>query len=250
MTNTTDVYWDVDGTSLHTYVRQIRTLGGERDTVPGWRGSDRVFAYKAGAEPRPMVADSRTLTLLATLLGREEDGTSPEVWRDSFTAKRREFKRLFWKPRGALFALTKRWDEGDGVVAATAHGRLANRLAGDMWGPYGQSVSVDVFLPDPFFYGAEITSGAGTVDNIGDDAVTRMTIVFSGAGTLTNSTNGVSVTVAEACTLDVHAGTALASGVNKIGGVTHAGAQEWMRLERGSNVLTGAGTVTFRPAYL
>ena len=273
--STTVNYWDVDGTSLQTLAYNISTLGGDRDSVPPWRGADRVFAYKAGAAARPMVADSRTITLLMWVIGMNADGSVPADQAISYHENRRMLKRLFWKPGGELFALTKRWTDSTGLHSATAMGRVAGNMGVDMFDPRGGKFAVDVFLPDPFFYGPETDTTIPlttptVVANDGDDTCTTLAVDFVGVLTnplITNQTPapdvwlkvGSSVAAADTVTAVVDETTVIraSDSANLIGAVTHSNSRAWMGLQRGNNtmVLTadgGAGhaVVRHRPAYL
>ena len=276
MTNSTDVYWDVDGVSLQTFAHNIVSLGGERDSVPPWRGSDRVFAYAAGASPRPMVADSRTVSLLMWVNGCNDDGSAPGGGAAiAYQENRRALKRLFWKPDGATFDLTKRWRDSAGVHYATATGRVNNSMATEMHGPHGSAFVVDVFLPDPWFYGDWVTtvlaSGVSQViENDGDDTCRTMTLNLEGVWhdpVLTNYTPTQDMWMK--ATTDVGAGDSVlvdvgeervrrdSDGANLIGTLTHIGDRSWMAFGRGASSIactgsagsTGVATLNHRPAY-
>jgi hypothetical protein len=278
MTDTTNVNWDVDGTSLNTYAWNIATLGGTRDSVPPWRGTDRKYAYRPGAAPRLMMPDSRTVTLAMWVIGQHADGSVAENLRRTFTSNRRMLKRLFWQPDGTLFGLTKRWveDDGGGVQWATGFGRVVSDMAPEMNGPYRGMFNVDVFMPDPFFYGAQenttIERGeTRTVGNQGDDRCRRVSISFVGPLTNPRITNlsgsgtdvwvelGMSISAGVHVTVDVDDATVTREldGANLIGALSHHGDHAWMRLYRGGNDLqltassgSGNAVVKMNPAYL
>jgi hypothetical protein len=275
MTDSTDVYWDIDGVSLQTYAFNISTLGGSRDSVPGFRGQDVQFAYKGGATERRMVADSRTVTLAMWVVGMNEDGTVSSHMERQYNANRRKLKQLLWKPRGATVALTKRWHDPTtgAVVSATARGRCASNLEPTMGGPYRGAFTADVFLPDPWFYGAPTTTTVPlntptVVANLGDDYATRLTLHFKGGSITTPRLENndadcwmkIATTIASSDQVDVDNDNQLATRAsnaeNLIGAVTHGGAHEWMYLLRGDNELeltavsgTGEVDVVVAPAY-
>lgn len=274
MTNSTDTYWDVDGTSLQTFAWNIATLGGGRDTVPGWRGTDRQFAYKAGAKHRAKVADSRVMTLAMWVVGMLDDGTVPPDMQIEYTENRRQLKRLLWKPDGAMFVLTKRWRETAGIIVASADGYVVSDMAPEMHGPKGSAFVVDVMLPDPWFYGPEVTTVLNVntptvIANAGDDVCTNITVELDGAltnPTVTNATPtpdvwfkvGSVISAGQEVVVDVDETTVVRTGdqANLIGSLTHSGARPWMLLQRGNNSLTltadagtGTATVRHRPAY-
>ena len=115
---------------------------------------------------------------------------------------------------------------------------------------YG-TVLVDFLLTSGVFYAtADATINPGTVTVNGETATTRMSITLPGAGTLTNSTAGVSVTVTAAATLNVLNFTATAG----LSTLTHSGDDYWFVLLPGSNTITWSGTgtpsIAYRAAYL
>jgi phage-related protein len=136
--------------------------------------------------------------------------------------------------------------------------------------------TIDLLFADPLWYGqtstsGTITAGAGAVvvDNSGELSSVDPTVTITSSGTmvnptLTNSTNGVSFTLA----------TTLSSGdsivvecryprvrrtsdsANLIGTVSNSGARSFMQLEPGNNSLAltttsgpGSAVVSFRPPH-
>jgi hypothetical protein len=141
-------------------------------------------------------------------------------------------------------------------------------------GPVASRFTIDVFLPDPWFYGSEVVTTVPvgtptTITNVGDDLSTAIVVDLVGQLTnplLTNSTPnpdvwmkvGSSISASATVRVDVDLATVkrLGDGVNLIGTLSHSGAREWMGLRRGTNslVLTvdgGAGhaDVKYRPAF-
>lgn len=269
MTNVITDYWDVDGVSLHTYASAITTLGGSRSGVPKFRGTDSQAAARRGSLYRPKVADARTLTLAMQVTGVDASSPGASPTTSQFRANLRSLQRLFWKPGGAQFTLTKRWNEGSGQVVASALGYFEDGLEPTMVGDRLAKLTVDVRLSDPFFYAAQQTStlavGVPTaINNIGDDVMTKITLEFNGALTnpkLTNATPspqvwvkyGGTVAGGDKVTLNVDDTTAIrtSDSTSVIGAITHSGARHWLGLARGSNTLTlttdsGTGTVAVK----
>ncbi|QOP66168.1 minor tail protein [Arthrobacter phage DanielleIgnace] len=101
-----------------------------------------------------------------TLVTRTESGTSQTIlvrldYRSTRQAARnnwRALRRLLWTPRRQI-ALTRRWYDQNGVLqTATAMAQYAGGLEPDVdAGGHRMQFSVDLFLADPFFYGAEVT---------------------------------------------------------------------------------------------
>ena len=118
-----------------------------------------------------------------------------------------------------------------------------------------------------------IVKGTGSpvtlnITNPGTVTAEKLTIDFLGpiaSPTITNTTNGTSVTInttvagTKHLLVDTGAYTALNDGTNVIGSVTHSGAVPFLTLKPGANTLQVSGaactgstlvTVSFAPAYL
>lgn len=236
MTNTTEVYWDVDGVSLQTYAFNIQTLGGDRMAPPSLRGDDLIVPYMPGSIWMPKVPESRILTLGMWVIGAEEDGSMPteESARLKFDQNWRKLRKLLWTPR-RQFTLTKRFwvleeelTEGGmnvddlprsgnyRLLTATARGTYAGGLIPSMTGPARAIFTVDIKLADPYFYSEAIeipfsiaTSGVNpgpnqTVEILGDDRTTAVMVEFIGPLTnprITNQTPDPEVSVTYASTI-------------------------------------------------
>ncbi len=288
--NTTDEYWDIDGSSLNVPGWNLSTLGG-RFNVPPLRGEDTTYAYVPGDQPGVYVPGSRTLTFNMWLVGANRSTGDLSVdqrrmWNDNWTY----LTGLFWTPNRQL-TITRRLlltdpDTGLGYIQTTAaQGRYISGLDPQMTGRTRATFTVDVKLHDPFFWGAETSTTIAvadpeTVHNPGDfDAGHRNFFVeFHGPlvnPKLTNSTAAPDVWVKFAGSLDADqiltldmerfaAALNAAPGysypeysLNRVGDISHSGAHNWMALGKGDNTLTltadsGTGTavVRFRPPYL
>jgi hypothetical protein len=268
VTNVITDYWDVDGTSLHTYATGITTLGGSRSGVPKFRGENTQAAARRGAVHRPKVADSRVITLAMEVTGVDANSPGATPTATQFRANLRALQRLFWRPAAGQFVLTRRWNEGAGQVTAAALGSFEDGLEPTMVGNKMAKTTVDVRLADPFFYTAQQTATLAvgvpqTITNPGDDIVTMMTLEFNASlinPKVTNSTTSPQVWIKYGGTIgsgkitaDVEQTTAIKSidSSSVVGAITHSGARHWLGLARGANTLTltadsGTGTVTVK----
>lgn len=287
--NTTDEYWEVDGTSLHLPGWNIQTIGGSRLGVPGLRGEDRQYAYVPGEEWSPKEPSSRVLSLAMWTVGAVPETGALDVdqrrqWNDNWN----RLRKLMWQPR-RQFVLTRRWllsdEDGDPFMqTASALGQFAGGLEPSMTGRTRATFTVDIKLADPFFYSTEVATPINrnetvTIHNPGDYVAAHNNLVVDLVGPLTNPTlynltpsPVVSVTVNDSVpsgrtlTLDVGAFTARLNEVggigapiptNRIGKVSHSGARRWMGLFPGDNSVrleadagTGHASVRLRPPYL
>jgi len=222
VTNTTETYWEVDGSSLQTYAYNIVTLGGDREAPPRTRGSDITVPFKPGSNYVRKIVESRVVTLGMWVVGANPDGTIPtnENLRRTYDRNWRQLRRLLWQPR-RQFTLTKRfWVETADLTAAgvntaplpkeglwslitvVARASFAGGLNPQMSGPARSSFTVDLLLSDPYFYGDEIripfsTAPADalnpgptrTVSILGDAETTYVEMDFTGPITSPRFTN-------------------------------------------------------------
>jgi hypothetical protein len=261
---TTDEFWEIDGQALNTWAWNIESWGGDRRSVPPLRGSNVLLPFRPGERWIPKVAGARTMTLGMWVLGCDADGDVPPEMRGRFNDNWRALQRLMWRTDRQM-TLTRRTRRSNGSIAVQdALVEFAGGLEPSTEVPGRAKFTVDLRLADPYFRPRDsitrtFTSGGGTVTNPGDDTVLDMTIVFGGAGTLTNTTTGLSLHVPFAGTVDTKAFTAVrtSDGTSMVSAVVTNrahGALEWMHLRREDNVFTwdGIGTVgiTFTPVYV
>lgn len=277
MSISTDTYWDVDGTPLQTMAFNIATLGETRLSPPPFRGDNAVVPFSPGAYWLPKVVESKTITLAMWVIGSTEDGDFPS----SSSAQRlfednwQKIRRLFWTPRRQL-TLTKRFYVNGTLITAVGKAQFAGGLEPVMSGPVRGAFTVDLFMADPFFYGAEVSQSLAlntdetfTVD--GDEQTTAVNIDFHNAFTnpkVTNSTTSTwaqytgGIASGDTVTLDVANFSAEydpSSGSNYAvsGKVDHDGLDPfWLALETGSNTLrlttssgNGSATVRYQPRW-
>lgn len=295
MSPTTTEYWDFNGTPLNQPFWNISSFGGSRQDLPLMRGQNYPVAYRAGQMWRPKQPDQRTITLAMWAAGIDQALLVPAAdQRLAFNNNFQQLRSLFWQLGNlgsTLGFLTRRWyltqNGSTGIVSATAQAEIAGTVQPTMSGRTRADFSVDFLLADPYFYGLRQSlnvpaNGSGTqLYNLGDAAVgfgqsqgqggVPFSLTFYGQltdpVTLTNVTNGVSVTINNSViasgatlSLDVLNYTAFTgSGSSWLGNVTHYGARPWMLLMPGSNILTmstgnggdsGHCTLNWQPGYL
>lgn len=275
MANSTDVFWSVNGVSIQTLGFNVATRGGH--APPPLRGSDTLIPYRVGQQLEERIPDSRTLPFKMWAIGMDEDGLVGAYGpRSEYEKNYKKLRNLIWN-QGRPITLTKRWkDYGSGTVqTATATGIYDGGLAEEMTGPARSDFGFDIFLADPFFYGAAVpvtfTAVATSTQNItvlGDYPTTKATLLVNGARTnfrLTNSTEGHYVNVnsvigaGATATIDVDLWTAVKSAAptNIIKDVTHFGHKHWLSLRPGAQSLvlssssgSASATLTYIPRWL
>lgn len=152
-TNTTTEYWDINGTSLQTLRWQIEDFGGTLEAPPPFRGDTITVPYAEGQVWRERVADARTITFPMVVFACDSTGANA-----SETQLRKNWytlRALFWGSGGAQLAITRRWAAGlmsAGAITATGHGVFAGGLEPVNIGMQGLRFTVDIFMPDPYFY--------------------------------------------------------------------------------------------------
>jgi len=270
--NNTDVYWEIDGTSLHTYAWSVQTLTG-REGLPPRLGDNQRVAYRHGEIWRRKLWGPRPLSLAMWVIGRDEDGEpGPEGPWEQWRSNLEVLKALF-APLDRLLVVTKRIKSNDGLLVLTGEAEVSGAIEPNMQAPAAAAFVVDMLMPDPFWYGAEVTDtlevGPNTLANPGNTAVERMVLRFNGPLTdaqlvNTSLTPPVALSVmgeiADGDWIELDTATFRAvdqDGVSVLGRISHSGAWPWMVLQPGSNAMqlnVGAGTgtvdVAFSSAYL
>jgi hypothetical protein len=252
----------------------IATMGGSRFSVPVLRGQNYEVPYRAGQNFRAKFPDSRTITLAfwADGQGQHSTGTYPAAdQRLAFNNNLQQLRDAFFQlgaSGSSQSQLARNWyltqSGTNKLVTATAMAELAGSMDLTMNGRTNAGFSVDLLLADPHFYGAlqtvACTGSSTTVTGLGEgvaglgysSAVSSFTVTLSAAATVTNTTAGVSFTVASGpsfpVTVDVLNGTVIDNGgANQISALTHAGSRAWMVVLTGANTINvSAGTATFR----
>lgn len=280
MAVTTDTYWDVDGVPLQTLAYNIKTWGGDLQAPPPLRGQDITIPYKPGTVWQPRVPDGRSISFDMWVNGADTDGKVPTSasMRAEFEKNLKTLRALFWKP-GKQISITKRWkDYGSSTVkTATAKGVFAGGFVPSMEGALRASFSVDIYLSDPFFYGAETTVNFAatavsnqTITVPGDYETTAITIEFDAPRNtmrLTNTSEGAYIDVnhdligGAEILVDVDKWTALknptGTPVNVVKDIGSFGHTYWFVLRPGSQTLsltsstgTGGATLKYRPRFI
>ncbi|WP_353809071.1 hypothetical protein [Agromyces sp. SYSU T00194] len=264
--------WSIDGVDLSDHAFNVVQV--DDTAAPPLRGDDLVFSRIPGRAFTGRVEDSYSITLGMHVLGQDHGGTTKADWADSFEEHWRALRRLFRPDGGRQFVLGRSWTDDLGSHYAEAMAVAPTAFERRHIGAYQAAITVDLYLADPFFYGAEevVELDVDTptvVSNVGDMATTAIVLDFNGQltnATVTNSTPtpdvwvklGSSVADADSVSVDVAETTVIreSDSANIIGAVSHSGARAWFGLLRGDNTITlsadaGAGTVDlrFRPLW-
>lgn len=279
--NTTEEWWDINGTSLNQHGWNIVTVGGARYDLPTRRGDNMVFAYRPGSVHRAKLPDARTITLVMWVAGVEpSSGTNYDNailrWNDNWDFLRRSV----WRADGSQLDLTRRWNltvsGTPTLVTATAKAEIADAMEPTMTGRTRADFAMTFLLADPYFYGTTVTetcvlSTPKSVVNPGHDFAMHNNVTVTLTGPLTNPrlTNTTatpdvwvqytgSIPTGDTVVLTVGTFVAVTNhGVNVINNISHSGARFWMGLLPGTNSLTltatagtGSATVAFQPPYV
>ena len=219
---------------------------------PPVRGANLAMPHRPGQVWEQKVADQAVLNLIFGVLDQIPGGGTVTDPVAQHLANMQAFRAALWKTT-ATRTLTRNLTLPSGVQTTTGAFELAS-LQSQRLGVSARQVTVALTLLDGYLYGATVdktVTGSQTISVLGDASTVKMTIDLPGAGTLTNSTLGISVTVSALTTLDVLAFTSTAG----IGLVTaHTGDDFWMRLQPGNNAMvwsgSGAATLHVNEAYL
>ena len=210
---------------------------------PPYRGEDTRVPSRRGGLYAAQEYDTYTFPIHLELLG-----SSQADYQDKLASLR----ALAESSRAAV-TFTRVHPTGAGDTTQTCSARCRLSEPGSRNGLLNGRVSLEVTNFDGCWYGAAVAPAIPATITVGGTAPTnRMTLVLPGAGTLTNTTLGVSVTVTAAATLTVQ--TKATTGT--YGDVVASGDPfgNWFAYAPGSNTVTwsGAGTPTtsHSPAFL
>lgn len=256
--NTTDEFWDIDGVSLNTLAWNIETLGGGRLRVPSVRGENIEIDGRPGSIWVPKVSGPQLITLGMWVKDSNADGTIPAhgSQRRAYNENWEALVALLFRP-WELLSLTKRWYTQGILRSAIGLAEYVSGLEPAMIDPSSAKFTVDLNIPETYFFGPleshpvdTVSVGAPatvTVNNKGQDMLYDMSISLPAGSTLTNSTLGISVTNNGAATATLDVLDFQVSGVNP-GDITSTD-DYWMALKPGDNAMTGNATIDFKPNY-
>jgi hypothetical protein len=281
VSNSSQEYWDIDGTSLNQYCHAIKTYGGSRLAVPKLRGDNALLPFRQGRMFKPKTADSRVITLAMWVAGIDPTSNQPAAnQKTQFNDNWAALTSLFWSP-GQQLSLTKRWftNAASPVLRqATALAELAGTMDPTMTGRTRADFGVDLLLADPFFYAPLVTSttinvgSTVVINNPGDvESWINLQITFNGElqrPTLWNYSTDPQIwmtldsLVQPGYKVDINVGdfTAIRNYDNAEIGATidHSGYKGWFKLNPGDNSIkltssgvgSGNAVLKYRPAYL
>lgn len=259
MTNSTDVFWSVDGVSLQTLAHNIESWGGDREAPPTVRKSSVTVPFRKGTQWFPGVVDSRVITLGMWVNGADEDGNVPQshTMRQEFEKNWKALRKLLWNPKKQL-VVTKRfrlYDDPNKIYVASAKASFAGGLSPKMEGELRAVFTVDLLLEDPYFYSEPITilldpqKPVQDVEILGDARTERIDITLNGFSKrlrIMNETEDFGfeyareLPVGQKAQIDIEdfAAThnALISPVPSAGSISHAGTTNdpyWLAFEPG-----------------
>lgn len=281
MSNSSQEFWDVDGTSLNQYCHSIKTYGGSRLAVPKLRGDNALLPFRHGRIFKPKTPDSRVITLAMWVAGIDPTSDQPaNDQRTQFNDNWRALTDLFWSP-GQQINLTKRWFQNAAapvLMEATAKAELTGTMDPTMTGRTRADFGVDLLLADPFFYAPSVTTSTIEVGeelvitNPGDvQTWVNLEIQFNGElqnPTLWNLTTDPEIwmtletLVQPGYKVDVNVGEYTAKreydGAEISAAIDHSGFRSWFKLEPGANTIkltssgigTGNAILKYRAAFL
>lgn len=221
--------------------------------MPPLRGSNLAFPRRPGQTWEQKYTDQNPLALIYVIADQIPGGGTVTDPVAQHLRNLADFRAQLWKTQGTR-TLTRNITYPSGVQTTTGAFELVSFVSRRL-APSHREVTVGLNVLDGHLFAAATAAAnlPATISNPGDASTRKITLVMpAAAGTLTNTTNGVSVTVdATGTTLDVWNFTSSAG----IGHVTsHAGDDFWMRLDPGNNTFTWSGTgtptISFQAAYL
>lgn len=236
----------INGTSLATLGRVVSDFGSALAGAPEVRGESETIPRRFGVIDTDHATGARVVIVQMVVTGKTASSYTRGAYHDTLRA----LTKLVFN-RGRSFTLTRTIDAASGTLTHTATARYLRGLEPQQVAAHASRLAFELEILDGYFYDTAATDVAPGTFTVPGDADTRLiTLNLPGAGTLTNTTLGVSVTVTTGGILDVQAFTATA-GIDTL---SWSGDDYWFVLAPGSNTVTwsGAGTptVSYRAAWL
>lgn len=158
---TTEEYWDVDGVPLNTMAYNIETIEG-REGIPPKRGENIAIGTHRGRQWVQKPPDQRPLTLGMWVVGSDNKRERFDGSRARFKANFAFLKRLFGVT-DRLLTITRRERRPDGVLVLQADAEVVGTMDLSARGPAAGKFSVDLIMPDPYWYGPAVTDVSSAV---------------------------------------------------------------------------------------
>lgn len=238
----------VSGTSLSGLGRIVQDFGPALSGAPTIRNEADVVPRRFGSVQTDSITGSLIVPVKMLLLGKKSNGA---YTRAQYHDAARTLGTLVFN-RGKAFMLGRVVDSESGAVSCETQARYLRGLESpEQVAAHGGRVAFDLeVFAGCFYLPADTTINPGVNIINGELDTRRIVITVASAGTLTNTTLGVSVTVTAGCTLNVEAFTATAG----IAGLSWSGDDYWFVLAPGSNTITWTGTgtpaIAYRAAFL
>lgn len=243
----------VNGTAIADYA----TVQSFSLAAPNLDGEDVSVPGRTGLVEGDWTPKNADYLLGLLVLGREAAGVAPAYSRSRYLEKGRALRKLVFND-GRPFTLTRSLDLPSGTQTVQASARYVSGLELDQLAAHAGRCMVRLSLLDGCFYDTADTTVdlPGTITVGGELRTRRIVLGLGDAGTLTNVTLGISLTVTDGGTFDVEDFSVVApdssNGIARVGAVT--GSDYWFELAPGPNVITWSGggtpTLTYRAAHL
>lgn len=266
MTYDTLGYFDWAGIDLNAAGIRVRELDGVNSMPPLRGGEDVIVGDRPGRFPVDGVDDARRLMLGCYLLPTAGGSRAP-IWANVESILKSSSDRK-------LHTLLHHHPLGD----RSAQARLVDFRLSDLTSVNQVFLGVlDLWLPDPYFYAADVVTGptaipasptVQAVTHPGTSPAYRVSFDIEGPISnprITNLANGfyveclVTVAAGEHLLVDCWNATALNNAVNAIASIKHSGGKLWMKIDPGVNNLSVSGTgvsgatkltSTFEPPFI
>lgn len=239
----------VNGTDLRSLGRVMADFGGALGGAPTVRNNADVVPRRQGSVATDSILGSQVLSVRMTLLGN----TGTSYTRAQYHTVATALRKLVFN-NGKAFTLTRTRDLTAGTQTHVATARYLRGLESpEQIAAHGGRVTFELEVFDGLWYdSAQTIVSPGTI-SVGGEAITRKIVLdLQTAGTLNNTTLGISVTVAEAAVLTVESFTTAGGNIATMSWSPADG--YWFALAPGSNAITwsggGATTIAYQAAWL
>ena len=250
MTDNTEVKWEANGQSLHTYAWSVQTKAHSGQAGAGKRGDDYALPFGQGHRRVPKLRDARFIALPMWIAGVNQDGSPDGSMSEEAKLDNNWDYLMGLMDVSGQFPLVKRKYIGTDIVSMTAMAEMLDPpepsyLAKNTW-----QFVLTLKLVDPWFYTSEVTAAVGTINVQGQMPTTHVRVSM-GAGRVTfPDGNWIEYAGSGTATFDCNTGNAKV-GTQYVNGLFTRNRRfpTLPILTPGANVLTGSGTVKYDPAY-
>lgn len=243
----------INGTSLASLGRIVQDFGSGLGGAPTIRNAADVVPRRVGSVQTDSITGAQIVQVRMLLLGDTGSGGPTRYTRAQYHTAAAALRKLVFN-NGKAFTLTRTRDLTGGTQTHVAAARYLRGLESpEQVAAHGGRVAFDLEVFGGLFYdSAQTVVSPGTISVPGEALTRKIVLDLKTAGTLNNTTLGISVTVTAPAVLTVEDFTTAGGNIATMSWSPPDG--YWFALAPGSNAITwsggGASTIAYQAAWL